>query len=385
MSASMIAMLLLTWTGPAFQSTFWRLTSGLTPRGQLSPLKVSIWTSRESLVFSFPSSHSFSYSAGSPAMAASFELLAEARRDLAVSDSSSLQAWNMAFNILSVLGFILLAIVLFTALLSPAVKRVSTWYSCMLSWMAFCITPFLVIGHQTPVDPPPSFALCAIDSALMYASRPLAAFGTLSLILQMYLNVTTRLKHGKARPGSVFVLLVIPPILYLIMFLWTFILGIANPEQVEMELGGFYCHINIASPAIAGACLVGLATSVALVIEVMIVILLCRHWRAFRALQHRDEHAVSLSIIIRMSVFAFLPMVGLVLSFLTYDPSLLNKIFPPYNLLIASFPTAAALIFGSQTDIVHVWIFWRVKGETKTQLSLTTVDSVSDSCSKYTP
>jgi len=320
-------------------------------------------------------------------MAAFFRApLAHARRDQAVSDSSSsssLQAWVMAFNILSALGFMLIAVVFLTALLSPNVRRVSTWYSYMLAWMAFCVTPFLVIGHQTQFDPPPSFAPCVLDSALMYASRPFAAFATLSLILQLYLNVSTRLKRGEVRPEFVFVLLVVPPILYLIMFLWTFILGVVNPDQVKLEPGGFYCHIERSSPANVGACLVLFATSAALVIEVMIVILLSRNWRAFRSLQRREEHAVSLSIIVRVSVFAILPVVGLGLGFATYVPNLVDKIFPPYNLLLASLPTAAALIFGSQSDIMHVWMFWRVEGKTMTQLSLTTVDSYSSS--KHTP
>jgi hypothetical protein len=146
----------------------------------------------------------------------------------------------MAFNILSGLGFILLAVVFFTALLSSRVKRVSTWYCYIMAWMAFYITPFPVTGHQTHADPPPSFAPCVVNSALMYASRPLqvhfvrdsglsfetifsAAFGTLSLILQvgliaarlcrclthvsnkLYLNVSARLRHREVRQGSVFV------------------------------------------------------------------------------------------------------------------------------------------------------------------------------------
>ncbi|KAF7343221.1 hypothetical protein MVEN_01753400 [Mycena venus] len=329
-----------------------------------------------SLVLPSPSSHN--YQAGSPAMSALFNgPLAQARRDQAVSDSSSLQAWVMAFNILSALGFILLAVILFTALLSPNVRRVSTWYSYIVAWIFFCITPFLVIGHQMPSDPPPSFAPCVLDEALMYASRPFAAFGTLSLILQLYLNVSTRLKRGEVRPEFVFVLLAIPPILYLIVFLWTFILGIVNPDQVELEPKGFYCHLNQPSPSIVVACLVLFATSAALVIEGMIVILLSRNWRAFRALQRRDEHTVSLSIIIRVSVFAILPMIGLGLSFTTYVPNLVDKIFPAYNLVLASLPTAAALIFGSQSDIIQVWMFWKVEGKTMTQLSLTTVDSSS--------
>ncbi|KAJ7460252.1 hypothetical protein FB451DRAFT_1371724 [Mycena latifolia] len=310
-------------------------------------------------------------------MAAFLRLFKEARRDQAVSDSPSLHAWVMAFDILSGLGFILLAVVFFTALLSSRVKRVSTWYCYMVAWMAFCITPFLVIGHQTHADPPPSFAPCVVNSALMYASRPFAAFGTLSLILQLYLNVSTRLKHREVRPGSVFVLLVMPPTLHFITFLTALILGIVKPTQVKLEPGGFYCHIQVAHSLPAGiiACFVLFATVACVVIEAMIMFLLFRNWRAFRALQIHDEHTVSLSIIIRVSAFAFLPMIGLGLSFTTYVPHLVEKIFPPYNLLLASLPTAAALIFGSQTDIAHVWMFWRVEGKTMTQLTLTTMNS----------
>ncbi|KAF7343509.1 hypothetical protein MSAN_01971200 [Mycena sanguinolenta] len=330
-------------------------------------------------------------------MVASFEFLAHARRDAAVSSpspsfSSSLSAWIMAYNILSGFGFISLAAVFLTALLSPNVRRVSTWYGYIIAWMGMCIPPFLVIGHQTPgLEPPPAFAPCALDAALMYASRPFAAFGTLSLISQLYLHVSTGLKRGQVRPEFVFVFLFIPPILYLFMFLWTFILGIANPDFVELEPSGFYCHINIASPAIVGACLVLFAASAILVIEALIVVLLCRNWRAFRSLQRRDcdGNGVSLSIIIRISVFGIMPVIGLVLSFLTYNPALLNSVWPPYNLLLASMPAAAALIFGSQADIVRVWMFWRKPGvdaktETmKTELTLTTVDS--NSSTMYTP
>ncbi|KAJ6453533.1 hypothetical protein C8R45DRAFT_1038994 [Mycena sanguinolenta] len=329
-------------------------------------------------------------------MVASFESLTRARGEPAVSSdpslSSSLHAWIMAYNILSGIGLISLGVVFLTALLAPTVRRVSTWYGYMISWMAMCIPAFLVIGHQTPgLEPPPAFAPCALDAALMYASRPFVAFGTLSLLSQLYLHVSTRLKRGQVRPEFVFVFLFVPPILYLFMFLWTFILGIANPDLVELEPGGFYCHINIASPAIVGACLVVFATSAALVIEALIVILLCRNWRAFRSLQRRDRDrdAVSLSIIIRISVFAVMPVIGLILSFLTYDSALLNSVWVPYNLLLASMPAAAALIFGSQADILRVWMFWRkprVDGKTETmksELTLTTVDSNTSSASMY--
>ncbi|KAJ7333401.1 hypothetical protein DFH08DRAFT_881155 [Mycena albidolilacea] len=307
------------------------------------------------------------------------EPLSQARRDQAVSDSPSLPVWIMVFDILSALGFISVALVFLTVLLSPNVKRISTWYLYMLAWWSFTLSPFLVIGHQTHFDPPPSFALCLVDSALIYASCPFAAFATLSLTLQLYLNITTRMKGGNIRPVSGFVLLAIPLILYLFMFLWTLILGILNPDRVKLEPGGLYCHLDHSPQSIVGAGLVLLATFTALVIEVMIVILLARHWRAFRALQRPREHTVSLSIIIRVLVFAIFPVIGLGLGFTASVPGFTDRIFPAYNLFLASLPTAAALIFGSQSDILHVWMFWRVERKTTTQLSLTTVGSDNSS------
>ncbi|KAJ7830859.1 hypothetical protein B0H13DRAFT_2113970 [Mycena leptocephala] len=316
----------------------------------------------QGLVFLPPFSHCLR--AGSPAMAAFSVSWTHARRDQAsqdVSDSSSLRIWVMVFNILSAIGFLALAAVFLTVLLSPSVKRVSTWYSYILAWMVFCITPFLVIGHQTHFDHPPSFAPCVVDSALMYASRPFAAFATLSIILQLYLNVSTRLNRGEVRPESVYALLVIPLMLYLIMFLWTFIRGIVIPDQVELEPGGFYCHLSGPLPWVPSyrwRRLVGLATTAALLVEVLIVTLLCRNWRSFRAL-----HDVAITV----------------LSFTAYVPNLVERIFPSYNLLLASLPLAAAVIFGSQADILTVWMFWREDEKMTTKLSLTRIDSSTSS------
>ncbi|KAJ6625229.1 hypothetical protein B0H10DRAFT_660474 [Mycena sp. CBHHK59/15] len=271
----------------------------------------------------------------------------------------TLRIWVRVFDVISAVGFLLLGAVFFTALLSPSVKRISTWYANILAWMVFCITPFLVVGHQTHLDPPPSFSACVVDSALMYASRPLAAFSSLALVLHLFFNVSTQLKHGEARPQHVFLLLIIPPLLYIIFFLWTLMLGLLYPDLVELEPSGFYCHLKPAIPAIVVAAFVAFTTSCVIVLEVITGVLLYRNWRAFRALHMRHEHSVSLSILIRASAFGVLPMIGLALSFTTYVPNLVDKIFPAYNILLASLPTAAALIFGSQMDLIRVWIFWR--------------------------
>ncbi|KAF7292139.1 hypothetical protein MIND_01240900 [Mycena indigotica] len=265
----------------------------------------------------------------------------------------------MAFNILSATGFILLLLTFVTAALSRTVRRVSTWYTYIAAWAIYCLIPFPILGHQTRFTSPPGLLPCAVDAAMMYASRPYAGFATLALLLHLYITISTRLKRTHVPRWFVVFLMTFPVLVYLSLFLGTLIVGLRNASLVELEPGGYYCHLTTPIPTIICAALVGFVTIAVLVIEVLTFILLCRHWRAFRALQRRNEPGVELGSIIRVSAFAILPFVGLVLSFLTYVPRLVGRIFPVYNLLLAFLPVAAALIFGSQTDILDAMAFWR--------------------------
>ncbi|KAJ7250428.1 hypothetical protein C8J57DRAFT_684496 [Mycena rebaudengoi] len=284
--------------------------------------------------------------------------------------ANALRPWVWAFNIVTTFGFCLLAVIFLTAVLAPSVKRISTWYGYILAWMAFCITPFLVFGHQTYLDTPPSYYVCLVDSAFMYASRPLAAFSTLALVLHLYLNISAQLKH-KARPNYGFWLLIIPPITHLVMFLWTLILGLRDPDLVELEPGGFYCHLTNTTPGIVGAALVGFATFLVLLFQVLMAMMLYRNWFAFRELPTNEDPEISLSILLRVSAFGTLPIITLGLICVTYVPDPPKIIYPVYNLFLAFMPTAAALIFGSQMDLIIIWMFWRQRSKLEHSLAST--------------
>ncbi|KAF7331286.1 hypothetical protein MKEN_00005700 [Mycena kentingensis (nom. inval.)] len=264
-----------------------------------------------------------------------------------------------AFNVLSTTGFFLLLAILLTAALSRSVYRVSTWYTYMLAWMVFCITPFPMLGHQTRLDAPPAWGTCLADAALMYASRPYAGFATLALLLQLYVTVKTRIQRTQIPRYFVPILMILPPVSWIALVLAIVITGIRNPTLVELEPGGFYCHLSSPAPAVAVASLISLVGISILTVQILTFRLLRAHWRAFRALQYPSDDAaprdVSLSIILRVSTFALLPFVGFVLSFLTYVPRLVPRIFGPYNIVLACLPVAAALIFGSQTDVIDGW------------------------------
>ncbi|KAJ7170730.1 hypothetical protein C8R43DRAFT_63503 [Mycena crocata] len=72
-----------------------------------------------------------------------------------------------------------------------------------------------------------------------------------------------------------------------------------------------------------------------------------QNWTAFQRLRVRSNNAVSLPLMIRVSLFGFLPMVAMAISSMSFFPS--SPIGEAKtNLTIACLPAAAAVIFGTQ-------------------------------------
>lgn len=77
----------------------------------------------------------------------------------------------VAFNVLQIVGFLLLVPVILTAWLSPRVRRTSTWFSFVLSWVLSSVAYFILMGQQT--GPPPNAGVCLFQAALIYATPAL--------------------------------------------------------------------------------------------------------------------------------------------------------------------------------------------------------------------
>jgi hypothetical protein len=89
-----------------------------------------------------------------------------------------------AFVALNFVGGIGLFVVTLTAIFSPKVRRLPTWYNFCVSWILSCISYTLLTfaGQQTTSSP--SHSLCFAQSVLIYAVPPLSvSFHCFQLIL----------------------------------------------------------------------------------------------------------------------------------------------------------------------------------------------------------
>ncbi|KAJ7818815.1 hypothetical protein B0H13DRAFT_397205 [Mycena leptocephala] len=260
------------------------------------------------------------------------------------------------FNFCQIFGFLSLAIIMFTAWLSPRVRRTPAWYLFMASWMFFCLSYFLIAGQQVGAEP--SFGICATQAALVYAAPPLTSCVSLSFLLQLYSTVSSVLRNGRSSRTRTIALQIFPFVVYFVFFIESLAICLSNRDEVARSISGMFCHLTNPFQVKITATVVILAMTSMLVYEVLTIALLYRNWTAFQRLRVRTNDAVSLPLLIRVTVFSFLPMVAMVVSsmaFLSTSPIVAAET----NLVVAFLPIAAAVIFGTQRDLLSVWMFWK--------------------------
>ncbi|KAJ7639853.1 hypothetical protein DFH06DRAFT_1217351 [Mycena polygramma] len=268
-------------------------------------------------------------------------------------DSFSLLA---VFNFFQIFGFLSIGMIMLTAWLSCRVHRTPAWYMFMAAWMVFCLSYFLIAGQQVGAEP--LFGVCVTQAALIYAAPPLTSCVSLSFLLQLHSTVSAVLRHGKSSRTRTIVMQTFPIAVHVIIFVEALVVGLSNRVEVARNTSGMFCHITNAFQAKVTAIVVILAMLTMLVYEVLTIILLFRNWTAFQRLRVRSNDAVSLPLMIRITVFSFLPMVAMAISSISFLPS--SPILEAQmNLIIAVLPVAAAIIFGTQRDILNAWMFWK--------------------------
>jgi hypothetical protein len=78
------------------------------------------------------------------------------------------------YNALQIVGFLLLAIVLFTALMSHNVRRTPTWFGMIAAWMFFAFSHLLLIRQQLGSHPP--WGICLIQAGLIHTAPVLYVY-----------------------------------------------------------------------------------------------------------------------------------------------------------------------------------------------------------------
>lgn len=263
------------------------------------------------------------------------------------------------------MGWMGMIIVVMTALGSARLRarRNLTWFSFCFSWV-LSTTSYLILsfaGQQTGFQPRPS--TCLAQAALVYGAPSLTATTTLLLTLQLWSTMVAVFQNAQdaKRPGGwlqthMRLLSLAPYVLFLVVVIASAINGGKNPTTVRRASSSVYCIIDTGVPGKISAGLVMLTLFVTLGAEGMIGTLLYRNWSIF------GRKGDFLATVIRITVFTFVGLLAIIISLIFIsdrDHGDLSNIF------IALAPIAAVLIFGTQGDMVRVWMFWRWKQEAR--------------------
>ncbi|KAK0189879.1 hypothetical protein F5146DRAFT_1200843 [Armillaria mellea] len=74
------------------------------------------------------------------------------------------------------------------AIVVKSICRTKAWFCLLVSCVVYCVSFFLLLGHQSGPEPP--LSLCLINASLVYAGLPLIAAAGLTLIVELYFRLT---------------------------------------------------------------------------------------------------------------------------------------------------------------------------------------------------
>ncbi|KAI0661868.1 hypothetical protein C8Q70DRAFT_1052169 [Cubamyces menziesii] len=256
-------------------------------------------------------------------------------------------------------GGIGLLAVLITALFARKVYRHFTWLNFCITWLIYVVSYTLLAfsGQQTRAEPP-VYPLCLSQACLIYAAPVLVAMSTFSLVLQLWFTLSNALRPPPkgTEPRHYFrnsFLLVAPYVLWLGFLVAILVLGTRHPETVQRSNGLVYCTIKTGTPGNVTAACVAAILLIMVGLDVYIATVLFKNWRALRKSDRPGQ--IPFSLIVRVAIFSFVCVVGIGCAFVFLS----NVSAFAGNTIIALMPLIAFLVFGTQRDILSVWLFWR--------------------------
>ncbi|KAE9403543.1 hypothetical protein BT96DRAFT_486629 [Gymnopus androsaceus JB14] len=273
----------------------------------------------------------------------------------------------IAFCSLQLVGACFFLLLILTAALSKRVKRFPTWYSFCFSWIISCMSYSLILvmnayagagGFKHSDSDLGSGSrrwqaerVCLTQAALIYASPALTGFTSLAMCLHVFLYIRAALK---GRPEDVktittTLLVAIPYIIWTVMFVVLFQLGQAMPHAVQLGRAKYYCHLELPEP-------VTVCSAIAVIAAVGVAVV--EGWMVFEVHKHRsslERTTHPMAFIIRVLVFGLVDLFALIVGILFLLPITRGL---GVEFLLSLIPLLGILIFGSQKDMLQVWMFW---------------------------
>ncbi|KAF8968060.1 hypothetical protein BDZ97DRAFT_1800671 [Flammula alnicola] len=296
-------------------------------------------------------------------MMSKIRFLVEKRESTPTESLHSAEAPNVgaiiAFDVLYFAGLISLAVILLTACFSARVRRQSTWYMVIGSWFLNSLASLILVGQQT--GPFPRFATCLAQAVLIDSTPVLCAFYAGAFALEVYLSALLALKTNSTISRAYLILIhAVPWAAFIGVLSITTNYGLQNPTIIDKYPAGFFCWNAVPNDwrkyLIGGAVVIGILTSI--ILEALILLTLRHTWKHLGNLStiNRDKPYISPDSIARMIIFSIGIVVALALTFLQYLTLPTINEDTALGLVQATLPCFAALVFGSQKDILQVWL-----------------------------
>ncbi|KAF8968092.1 hypothetical protein BDZ97DRAFT_451415 [Flammula alnicola] len=260
----------------------------------------------------------------------------------------------IVYDVIYFVALVSVSILLLTAWLSPRIRRASTWFTALGTFIIGCSANLMLLGRQNGPPPSPGSRLCLTQAALIHASAILGGLYSASFILQAYMTLRLALNSRSNVPQKYIILLhAVPSASFVIAFVGFLMYGLANPTTPQRTPTGMYCHISSPGPREIAGGIALVSMLLLIIVEVLIIIALRRASGSLASLLQKDDH-VSRDSLIRVIIFSIGPILAIVISCFQYlDTS--GKETANVSILLATVPCFVVVVFGSQKDILQVW------------------------------
>ncbi|KAK0462995.1 uncharacterized protein EV420DRAFT_1522147 [Desarmillaria tabescens] len=151
----------------------------------------------------------------------------------------------VTLDVVLAFALLFLAMTIIPAATVKSIHRTKTWFSLLISCVVFCLSFFLLLGHQS--GPKPPLWLCLISASLVYAGSPLIAAAGLILIVELYLRLTST--TSDINESRVTTMLWCLPVVHAVVFWVAMLSGLSDVRKVERGPTGFYCHVDHPAPS----------------------------------------------------------------------------------------------------------------------------------------
>ncbi|KAF9036188.1 hypothetical protein BJ165DRAFT_619967 [Panaeolus papilionaceus] len=256
-----------------------------------------------------------------------------------------------AGNTITVASMISLTIVLLTAYLSPSIRRTGTWFAFLGSWLITSISNILLVRHQ--IGPSPDRSLCLFQTMLVYSNPVLNAVAGVGFILEVYMALTycTRPVIPRLYTLSLYI---VPAVIYVGVLIEVLVLGVRNPQWVERDPTGMYCHLSKPISVSITSAIVITAMLLLLLLEVLVGVAYYQTWKITREFKDLHGASANFNVTIRFGIFNSGVFFALTFGFWSFVPkTVVNS--ARLDLALSSLPFLASIIFGTHKDFFRVW------------------------------